>query len=211
MNTDSLVERLKEIRIVPVINPKSRQQCSDIIQALVEAGGGAIEIVLRSPLALEALQDCRDKHPDIILGAGSVLEPETYDHAVAIGADFTISPGSCPVLQGHARNRAVPHIPGVVTASEIIAAQRQGHRVLKYYPAQSAGGSSALADLHSIFPNVSFMPSGGINISLLPGYAKIGGVLSVGGSWMYSAGGKFLPTNEISDMMRQSLRLMREP
>ncbi|MBE9640464.1 bifunctional 4-hydroxy-2-oxoglutarate aldolase/2-dehydro-3-deoxy-phosphogluconate aldolase [Salipiger mangrovisoli] len=209
MKADELKNALEAVRVVPVIDPKCQDQCLSAVDALVAGGATTIEITLRSELAIDTLRACRLRHPDIILGAGSVMDPMTYDIAVEAGADFTISPGRCSDLESYTAGKNVAHVPGVVTPSEIIEARKSGQRLLKFYPSEAAGGASALKDLGRIFPDVMMMPSGGIKRSMLAGYSSLPGVLSVGGSWMYADGGEYLGPEEIREAMTSSIEEMR--
>jgi 2-dehydro-3-deoxyphosphogluconate aldolase/(4S)-4-hydroxy-2-oxoglutarate aldolase len=209
MNADELKNALEQVRVVPVIDPKSRDQCLAAVDALVEGGATAIEITLRTEIAFDTLRACRARHPGIVLGAGSVMEPATYDTAVEAGSDFTISPGRCLELEAHTSGKPVAHVPGVVTPTEIIAARKAGQRLLKFYPSEASGGASALKDLGRIFPDVTMMPSGGIKQSMLPDYAALPGVVSVGGSWMYAAGGTYHDAPKIRETMAASIADMR--
>lgn len=208
MTPTELIDALQASRVVPVIDPNSQDECLAAVTALVNGGATAIEITLRSEMALSTFQACRATHPDIVLGAGSVMSAETYDKAVGLGADFTISPGRCATLEAYTAGKQVAHIPGVATPTEIIAARTAGQKLLKYYPVEPNGGATTLKDLGRIFPDVMMMPSGGIKEAMLPGYAKLPGVLSVGGSWMYAADGKYRPHDEMEAVMRASIDTM---
>ncbi|MDU8913595.1 bifunctional 4-hydroxy-2-oxoglutarate aldolase/2-dehydro-3-deoxy-phosphogluconate aldolase [Aestuariicoccus sp. MJ-SS9] len=210
MQAADLIKALQTVRVVPVIDPKSQADCLAAVDALAAGGATAIEITLRSDIAYDTLKAVRASHPDIVLGAGSVMDPETYEKAVSIGADFTISPGRCLALEAHVAGKSVAHVPGVVTPTEIIAARQAGQTLLKFYPSEAAGGASALKDLGRIFPDVLMMPSGGIKESKLHEYAALPGVLSVGGSWMYAEGGKYRSALDMGKVMAQSTTTMRE-
>ncbi len=208
MKAPELIAALKSVRVVPVLDPKSHDECLAAVGALVEGGGRAIEITLRTDLAHDVFRSVRAAHPEIVLGAGSVMDPETFDQAVDMGADFTISPGRCTVLEDHTRDANVAPIPGVITPGEIISARRAGQKLLKFYPSEGFGGATTLKDFCRIFPNVQFMPSGGIREPMLPGYAELPGVLSVGGSWMYAKSGIYRSLPEMTTVMAQSIATM---
>lgn len=209
MLANELIKALKNVRVIPVIDPKSQEECLAAVRALVEGGASVIEITLRSDIAFGTLPALRAAHPNIVIGAGSVMSPETYDKAVALGADFTISPGRCEALEQYTKDREVAHVPGCVTPTEIIAARQAGQKLLKFYPSEAAGGASALKDLGRIFPDVLMMPSGGIKEAMLPAYAALPFVLSVGGSWMYAKDGKYRTEQDITQVMSQSIEVMR--
>lgn len=208
MQAADLIKALQTVRVVPVIDPKSQADCLAAVDALVAGGATAIEITLRSNIAYDTFKAVRAAHPGIVLGAGSVMDPEIYEKAVSIGADFTISPGRCLALEAHVAGKSVAHVPGVVTPTEIIVARQAGQTLLKFYPSEAAGGASALKDLGRIFPDVLMMPSGGIKESMMPDYAALPGVLSVGGSWMYAEGGTYRTADNTRAVMERSIATM---
>ncbi len=208
MKVAELIEALKTVRVVPVIDPKSKEECLAAVAGLVSGGATAIEITLRSDVAYATLPAVRAAYPEIIIGAGSVMNPETYDKAVELGSDFTISPGRCTTLEDYTRDGLVAHVPGVVTPTEIIAARQVGQLLLKFYPSEASGGAAALKDLGRIFPDVLMMPSGGIKENMLGAYAKLPGVLSVGGSWMYAEGGVYRELPDMARVMGRSIGIM---
>jgi 2-dehydro-3-deoxyphosphogluconate aldolase/(4S)-4-hydroxy-2-oxoglutarate aldolase len=206
MNHDELAARIRQIAVMPIVVPNSVAQTLQQIEALAEGGARGIEIVLRTPIALDALHAGIRRFPEILFGAGTVLSAAQFDDAVAAGAAFTIAPGLDPDLVAHAASRGVPMLPGVQTASEVMAARRLGVRLLKFYPAEAAGGTAVLEDFARVFPDVAFMPSGKITFELLPRYARLSNVASVGGTWMLAGGAE---PAEISDRMRSSLDTVR--
>ena len=208
MLASDLIRTLETVRVVPVIDPKSKADCLLVVEALIAGGATVIEITLRSDIAYDTFQAVRAAHQGIVLGAGSVMDAATYDKAVSLGADFTISPGRCLTLEAHVAGKPTAHVPGVVTPTEIIAARRAGQALLKFYPSEAAGGASVLRDFGRIFPDVRVMPSGGIKETLLPGYADLPGVLSVGGSWMYADGGTSRTTKDTRAVMDRSIVIM---
>nr|WP_319389976.1 bifunctional 4-hydroxy-2-oxoglutarate aldolase/2-dehydro-3-deoxy-phosphogluconate aldolase [uncultured Cohaesibacter sp.] len=208
MDEQALIAKLKTGPVVPVINPPSVEACLAATDALVAGGAIAIEITLRSAIAPKALEACRKAHPDIVIGAGSVMDVERYDQAEALGADFTIAPGRCLQVEERAKGRSLVHVPGIVTPSEIIQARLDGFKLLKFYPSEAAGGAKTLKDFGHIFPDITLMPSGGITFDTLPGYAAIPIVLSVGGSWMYAKGGAYRTPEDMAEQMRLSLKAM---
>lgn len=208
MQAYELIDRLKAVRVVPVIDPKQKDECLTAIDALVSGGATAIEITLRSEVAIDMLRALRSRYPTLIIGAGSVMDKGIYDKAVDLGADFTISPGRDLELETYVEGKSVVHVPGVVTSTEIIAARKAGQTLLKFYPSEANGGASALKDLCRIFPDMLVMPSGGIKEAALPAYAALPGVLSVGGSWMYSDAGMFRSPDDASRTMAASIEIM---
>jgi 2-dehydro-3-deoxyphosphogluconate aldolase/(4S)-4-hydroxy-2-oxoglutarate aldolase len=160
-------------------------------------------------VALSTLKTAASKFPQIIFAAGTVLNERQLDEAFEAGAKLAISPGYSARLSKYAADNGLPFVPGVQTATEIIMARENGSRVLKFYPAEPAGGVDTLRDFASIFPDVWFMPSGKIRESNVTSYGELTSVLSIGGSWMHSAGGAHLPGDEVRSRMRRSLENFR--
>lgn len=209
MSAEQLIEMAGRAAIFPILTPTIEQKCLEVIAALVEGGAGGIEIVLRSPIALLTLKSAVARFPETIFAAGTVLNVSQLDQAFEAGARLAISPGFCPHLSGYAIDNALPFVPGVQTATEIIMARDAGAFVLKFYPAEPAGGIDTLRDFAGIFPDVRFMPSGKIRESDVSNYGQLNSVLSIGGSWMHSGGGEYVPGKDISSRMRRSLELFR--
>jgi 2-dehydro-3-deoxyphosphogluconate aldolase/(4S)-4-hydroxy-2-oxoglutarate aldolase len=204
-----LEARVRAIGIVPIISARSVDFVLDATEALMAGGAAGVEILVRSPHALPAIAACRRRFPDALIAAGTILEPEQYAAAVEAGADFCISPGYDPAMVAIANDGPIRLVPGVQTASEVIAARRAGATLLKFYPSEPAGGTAVLGDFGNVFPNVSFMPSGKIDLGNIADYARLRNVASVGGSWMYTEGGQPLPSAEMTSRMRASLDAFR--
>lgn len=203
--TNPLEPRLRQAAIVPIVQPRSVDFVLSLAEQLAEGGAEAIEIVMRSDAALSALEACRQRFPDLLVGAGTILTTAHYDAAVNAGAQFGISPGFAPDVCAHAKKGPIQLVPGVQTASEVMAAQAAGFHLQKFYPAEPAGGTVVLADFASIFTSVSFMPSGKIQQGHLAGYGKLRNITSVGGSWMYAEGSG----ESVRDRMAASLAAIR--
>jgi len=148
----------------------------------VRGGLRVLEVTLRTPAALEALHAMRAVEGAIV-GAGTVLDAALYDEAIAAGARFVVSPGLTHALVTAAATRMVPLLPGAATASEIMRAREAGLTRLKFFPAESLGGVAALKGYASVFPDVRFCPTGGIDASSAPAYLALRNVACVGGSW----------------------------
>jgi 2-dehydro-3-deoxyphosphogluconate aldolase/(4S)-4-hydroxy-2-oxoglutarate aldolase len=202
---DTLEPRLRQAAIVPIVQPRSVDFVLSLTEQLAEGGAEAIEIVMRSEAALSALEACRQRFPELLVGAGTILTPAHYDAAVDAGAQFGISPGFLPALCEHARKGPIQLVPGIQTASEVMAAQAAGFELLKFYPSEPAGGTVVLADFASIFTSVRFMPSGKIQQGHLAAYGKLGNITSVGGSWMYAEGS----SDSVRERMAASLAAIR--
>ncbi len=170
-------------RIIPAVvidDVKTAQPLSD---ALVGGGLPVIEVTLRTPDSLAALERIIDRR-DMIVGAGTVTTLAQFDAAWRLGARFIVTPGFDENILRHGRRRDVLVIPGAVTPTEIMQAQNLGVTLVKFFPSHSFGGISAIEALSGPFPKMRFLPTGGINFSNLSSYLKSPSVFACGGSWM---------------------------
>lgn len=205
MTYAELEARVRAVAVVPILQPRSVDFCLQASEALIAGGATGVEILCRAADALPAIAACKRRFPDLLIAAGTILEPDQYRGAVDAGADFCISPGFEAAMVALANEGPIRMVPGVQTASEVIAARRLGVTVQKFYPSEPAGGTAVLADYANVFPNVAFMPSGKIDLGNLASYGRLRNVASVGGSWMYAEGGQPLPAAEMTERMRASL------
>lgn len=175
--------------ILPLITPAATDAIEAIVEALSDAGVAAIEFTLRRAGALEALRRATAiARPSTVVGAGTVRTITQLDEAVAAGAAFVVSPGLDRRIAERAAQHQVPYVPGVATATEVMAAVRLGLRVLKFFPAEAMGGAPALKALAEPFPDIAFIPTGGIGESNLARYLALSNVWCCGGSWIVPAG-----------------------
>ena len=184
MAKESFEARLKQIGVVPIVTLPDVDVAVPMAEALSEGGVGCAEITLRTPDALRGLAAIRAACPDLLLGAGTVLDVAQIAEAIEAGADFVVAPGTNPEVVAACQERNVPILPGVTTPSEIDFARRLGLRALKFFPAEPLGGARTLRVLSGPFQDVSFVPTGSIVPELLPGYLAVPQVLACGGSWM---------------------------
>jgi 2-dehydro-3-deoxyphosphogluconate aldolase/(4S)-4-hydroxy-2-oxoglutarate aldolase len=180
----ALVERLQQVGVVPVVELPSAADAVPLAAALIAGGLSCIEITLRTEGAVEGIAAIRRAHPDILLGAGTVLSVEQLEIAIEAGADFAVAPGTNPVVVEASLARGLPILPGVATASEIETARALGLRTLKLFPAEPLGGPAFIRALCGPYRDVRFVPTGSITAEKLPGYLAIPQVLACGGSWM---------------------------
>lgn len=174
---------IEAARLVPVIVISDPDAARPLGKALLAGGLTCAEVTLRTPAAAAALQALA-ADPRLLVGAGTVVRPEQVDMAVSAGARFIVSPGLSPAVVRRCRQVGVPAVPGVATATEIQAAVEIGLDVVKFFPAEQLGGLPTLAALAVPFPEIRFVPTGGITAAQLPGYLAHRSVLAVGGSWM---------------------------
>jgi 2-dehydro-3-deoxyphosphogluconate aldolase/(4S)-4-hydroxy-2-oxoglutarate aldolase len=187
-------ELITRLRVVPVVVLDDPAAAQPLAAALVEGGLPVAEVTFRTAAAERALATmAADRR--LLVGAGTVVDADQVDRAVRAGARFVVSPGLSRSVVERAMALGVPVLPGVATASEIMAAVALGLSVLKFFPAGAGGGVAAVRALAAPFPQVRFVPTGGITATSLPDYLAVPAVAAVGGSWMVSrdlvAGGRF--------------------
>ncbi|MEU0219019.1 bifunctional 4-hydroxy-2-oxoglutarate aldolase/2-dehydro-3-deoxy-phosphogluconate aldolase [Streptomyces sp. NPDC006265] len=170
--------------VVPVVVIEDAGDAVPLARALVAGGLPAIEVTLRTPVALAAIREIAREVPGAVVGAGTVISPEQVTAAVAAGSRFLVSPGWTDVLLEAMRASGVPFLPGVSTASEVVALLERGVREMKFFPAQAAGGTAYLQSLSGPLPQARFCPTGGIGPASAPDYLALPNVGCVGGSWM---------------------------
>jgi 2-dehydro-3-deoxyphosphogluconate aldolase/(4S)-4-hydroxy-2-oxoglutarate aldolase len=204
-------ERLRRYGILPVVELEDLNQADDLFAALSAGGIAAAEITLRSPDAAVALEKLIERHPDALLGAGSVRTPDDARRMVGIGASFVVSPGTDEEMIDYCLQHDVLVLPGVCTPTEVLRALRVGARLLKFFPAEAAGGVRFLKALSGPFRDVNFVPTGGISEANLETYLRLPQVAACGGSWMVApellVAGKF---GEIAELARRALDIVKE-
>jgi 2-dehydro-3-deoxyphosphogluconate aldolase/(4S)-4-hydroxy-2-oxoglutarate aldolase len=170
--------------VIPVLTVASVEDGLAQARALVAGGLYAIEVTLRTPSALAAIQAIAKNVPDAVVGAGTIVSVAQIKQSVEAGARFLVSPGAPAALAKAAAQAPVPFLPGCATASEAMALRELGFRALKLFPAEAAGGAKLLASLAAPLPDLRFCPTGGIDLEKAPDYLKLPNVPCVGGSWM---------------------------
>ena len=172
------------VPVVPVVLVNDAADAVPIARALVDGGLPVIELTLRTPMALDAIERIAAEVPDILLGAGTIVDTTQPKQALAAGAQFLVSPGSTPSLRAAMRDSGLPHLPGVATVSEVRPLLEDGYTDMKFFPAEAAGGAPYLRAISSPVPAARFCPTGGITPMNLAQYLKIPNVGCVGGSWL---------------------------
>ncbi|MFH8708425.1 bifunctional 4-hydroxy-2-oxoglutarate aldolase/2-dehydro-3-deoxy-phosphogluconate aldolase [Streptomyces rubrogriseus] len=170
--------------VVPVVVVDDLADAVPLARALVAGGLPAIEVTLRTPVALDAIRAIAAEVPDAVVGAGTVVTAEQVAEVVAAGARFLVSPGWTGALLEAMRGSGVPFLPGVSTTSEVVALLERGVREMKFFPAEAAGGTAYLKALAAPLPQARFCPTGGITPTSAPQYLALPNVGCVGGSWM---------------------------
>jgi 2-dehydro-3-deoxyphosphogluconate aldolase/(4S)-4-hydroxy-2-oxoglutarate aldolase len=175
------------VPVIPVVVVNDPADAVPIAAALVDGGLPVIELTLRTPAALDAIQRIAKEVPDILVGAGTIVDTGQPELAAAAGAQFLVSPGSTPGLRAAMRDTGLPHLPGVATVSEVLTLLEENYTEMKFFPAEPAGGAPYLRAMHSPVPAARFCPTGGITPTNLADYLKTPNVGCVGGSWLTPA------------------------
>ncbi|MGH3405706.1 MAG: bifunctional 4-hydroxy-2-oxoglutarate aldolase/2-dehydro-3-deoxy-phosphogluconate aldolase [Streptosporangiaceae bacterium] len=185
-----VLSELGRLRLVPVITLDEARHARPLLAALTAGGLPCAEVTFRTPAALDGLRAmtaaAASAGRGALIGAGSVLRPEQVGQAVSAGARFIVTPGLSPAVLRACADQAVPVIPGVATATEICTALDAGLTTVKLFPAEPLGGVELISALRGPFPEVRFVPTGGIGAEQLPAYLACPAVAAVGGSWMAS-------------------------
>jgi 2-dehydro-3-deoxyphosphogluconate aldolase/(4S)-4-hydroxy-2-oxoglutarate aldolase len=175
------------VPVIPVVVVQDAADAVPIARALVDGGLPIIELTLRTPAAMESIERIAAEVPDILVGAGTIVDIDQPKRAAAAGAQFLVSPGSTPKLRAAMRDSGLPHLPGVATVSEVLALLEDGYTEMKFFPAEAAGGAAYLRAIHSPVPAARFCPTGGITPANIASYLALPNVGCVGGSWLTPA------------------------
>ena len=175
---------LSKAPVLPVMTVDRLDQAIPLAKALVLGGLTNLEITLRTPIALEAIQQIADALPEAVVGAGTVTHPRDLEAVSKAGGQFAVSPGATAALLTEAAQGDLPLIPGIMTPSEAMTAQDAGFEMLKLFPAEPAGGRALLKAIGGPLPGLSFCPTGGIGPDTFRDYLKLDNVICVGGSWV---------------------------
>ena len=170
--------------VIPVIVVQRPEDAVPLARALVAGGVRVLEVTLRTPVALEAMRAVAVEVPEAIVGAGTLRSPADVRAAVHAGCRFGVSPGYTHEIGAACRDLGLPLLPGVASASEVMAASSDGHVFLKFFPAVAAGGVAMLKGLHGPFPDIVFCPTGGITAETAPQVLALPNVAVCGGSWL---------------------------
>jgi len=180
----NIIERIEQIGIIPVVSIPKAEHALPLAEALLAGGLPCAEITFRTAAAAEAIAQIKKHLPEMRVGAGTVLSVEQADVALGAGAEFIVSPGMNPLVVEHCLNQRAPIFPGVCTPTEIEMALSKGVEVLKFFPAEPAGGVKFLKAVCAPYAHVKFIPTGGIDTKNIGEYLAISQVLACGGSWM---------------------------
>jgi 2-dehydro-3-deoxyphosphogluconate aldolase/(4S)-4-hydroxy-2-oxoglutarate aldolase len=170
--------------VVPVLTIERTADAVPLARALVKGGLPVLEITLRTEAALAALAAIAAEVPDAVVGAGTVLQPRQFDDVTRAGARFAVSPGCTPTLVTAARAAGLPFLPGIQTVSEAMVLAEQGFGLMKFFPADVAGGLAWLKAVAAPLAGLRFCPTGGVGADTAQTYLSLANVACVGGSWV---------------------------
>lgn len=182
--SSNVLETIEKIGLLPLVNVKDSNKAAPLAQALARGGIDVVEVTLRDDSALNSLENVRKALPDALVGAGTVHTPEDALAAIERGADFIVAPGVCPKTIQLCQEKSVPIIPGATTATELELARSFGLKVVKFFPADLAGGLRAIQALRGPFGDMRFVPTGGINFDNMTPYVTNPAIFAIGGSFM---------------------------
>lgn len=179
-----VLEQIQKIGIVPVVVLDDAKDAAPLAQALCEGGLPCAEVTFRTAAAEESIRIIAEKFPQMLVGAGTVLTTEQVDRAVAAGAKFIVSPGLNPEVVRYCVSKNIPITPGTANPSDVEVAISLGLDVVKFFPAEAAGGINMIKSMAGPYTNMKFMPTGGINAKNLNSYLAFNKIIACGGSWM---------------------------
>lgn len=208
---NEILNKIHEIGIVPVVVLNDAKDAEPLAKALCEGGLPCAEVTFRTEAAEEAIRIMTGQFPEMLVGAGTVLTTEQVDRAVAAGAKFIVSPGFNPTVVQYCIDKEIPITPGCMTPSEIEQALEHGLEVVKFFPAEPAGGLKMLKAMAAPYVGMKFMPTGGISAGNVREYLKYDRILACGGSWMVKGdlinAGDF---DKIRELTQEAVEIVKE-
>ena len=206
-----LLERIGEIGIVPVVVLNDVKDAEPLAQALCDGGLPCAEVTFRTDAAEESIRRMTESFPDMLVGAGTVLTIDQVDRAVAAGAKFIVSPGLNPKIVKYCNEKGVLIIPGCANPSDVEQAIENGLFVVKFFPAEQAGGLNYIKAIAAPYTGLKFMPTGGINPKNVRSYLAYDKILACGGSWMVKGdlvqAGEF---DKVRELVKEAVEIVKE-
>jgi 2-dehydro-3-deoxyphosphogluconate aldolase/(4S)-4-hydroxy-2-oxoglutarate aldolase len=207
----AILQQMRDFGVVPVVAINQAEDAIPLGQALLSGGLPCAEITFRTAAAEEAIQRIASELPEILIGAGTVLNIEQAERAVSAGARFIVSPGFDAKVVSWCLEQGVVVTPGVATPTEINMALDHGLMILKFFPAEALGGIKTLKAISAPYVNVKFIPTGGVNLENLADYLRLPSVHACGGSWLVKRSlidaGDF---DEITRRAREALEVVHQ-
>lgn len=208
---NAVLEQIQALGIVPVVVLDDAKDARPLAKALCDGGLPCAEVTFRTAAAEESIRIMAQEFPDMLVGAGTVLTTEQVDCAVAAGAKFIVSPGLNPRIVKYCVEKEIPITPGCSNASDIEQALEHGLEVVKFFPAELAGGLKMIKALAGPYVGVKFMPTGGINASNVREYLAYNRIIACGGSWMVKSdlirAGEF---DKITELTKEAVEIVKE-
>ncbi len=204
MTQEQLIEKIRRTKIVPVVVLNSVEETLPKMQALINGGLPCAEITFRTPCAAEAIALAVKTYPDMLIGAGTVINREQCERAIEAGSKFIVSPGFSEEVADCCKEHGLLYLPGVVTPTEAMAAIAKGLTVLKFFPASNYGGLKTIKAICAAFPYIKIMPTGGISADNILEYLACDKIIACGGSWMMSG-----TPAEIEEKTRAAVELVK--
>ncbi|MDO4307387.1 MAG: bifunctional 4-hydroxy-2-oxoglutarate aldolase/2-dehydro-3-deoxy-phosphogluconate aldolase [Eubacteriales bacterium] len=208
---NEVLKKIQEIGIVPVVVLNDVKDAAPLAKALCEGGLPCAEVTFRTAAAEESIRIMSEQYPEMLVGAGTVLTTEQVDSAVAAGAKFIVSPGLNPKVVKYCVDKGIPVTPGTCTPSEVEQAIELGLEVVKFFPAEPAGGLDMIKAMAAPYVGMKFMPTGGINPKNVKEYLAYDRILACGGSWMVKGSlvdaGEF---DKIKELTQEAVEIVKE-
>jgi len=206
---DKIIEKISAMGVVPVVAIENSSDAVGLGDALIKGGLPCAEITFRTAAAASAIRSLCNSHPGILVGAGTVLTKSDAETAVDAGASFVVTPGFDGDLVDWCLDQSIPVIPGVMTPTDINAAIKRKLNVLKFFPAEAAGGVKTLKAISGPYGSIKFVPTGGITQGNLEEYLSLPNVVACGGSWLVKkdqiSSGEF---DTIESLVREAVQLV---
>lgn len=206
---NNILDKIRELGIVPVVKIDNIEDAKPLAKALCDGGLPCAEVTFRTDVAKESIAIMTKEYPDMLVGAGTVLTTKQVDEAIEAGAKFAVSPGLNPKIVKYCVDRKIIILPGCTNPSDVEQAIELGLEVIKFFPAEAAGGLNMIKSMSAPYSNMKFMPTGGININNLNKYLDFKKIIACGGSWMVSPelleAKKF---DEIENLTKQAVKSM---
>lgn len=200
-----MINKISKLKIIPVLTLNSLSDAKDILNTLKEGGIKIAEITFRTQCAEKALRFATEKYPDFLIGAGTILNKEQAEKAIQNGANFIVGPGFSDAVCKVCKEKGVLYLPGCVTPTEIMRALEHDISVVKFFPANIFGGIKGIKALSAVFPQVSFIPTGGVNLENIDDYLSFEKIPAVGGSWMSQGEG-----HQIAEKIRECFERIKK-
>lgn len=211
MEQTALMEKIHQVGIVPVVVIDQLEDAVPTARALLAGGISFMEITFRTACAAEAICAVTSEVPEMVVGAGTIINRAQAQEAVRAGAQFIVSPGFSEDVVSWCVDQHVPVVPGCVTPSEIIKAKEYGLKTVKFFPANVYGGIKAIRALAAVFRDMVFLPTGGVNAENLSEFSAESCITAIGGSWVCT--GKDIAAHDfdkITNLSREAVRVIAE-